>query len=62
MHAKSTLTELTVKVILSLTVVESLANIVFEYIGKRHNTPAWIAAMIAAGIAVILRATFKEKK
>lgn len=59
---KSELISIVIRVLLGLTVIESVANIVFEFVGKTHTTPVWIATMIGGGIAVCIRAYFNEQK
>lgn len=60
--SKSALILLITRVCLGIAVVECVANIAFEAIGKHHATPVWIATMIGGGLTVALRAFWNEKK
>lgn len=60
--SKSELTALTVKILLGLLVAEWALNWIFELCGKHHSTPVWLCTAITTALALILRATFKEKK
>lgn len=60
--SKSALIALVVRVLLGISVIEVIANIVFEVIGKAHHTPVWIATMVGGGMAVAMKAFWNEKK
>lgn len=60
--SKTELTVLIVKVLLGLLIIEVVAQIVFELIGRQHDTPVWLVSVIVGSLTLILRATYKEKK
>lgn len=60
--SRTALIGLITRVCLGISVIETLANIVFEFLGKQHHTPVWIATMIGGGLAVAMRAYWNEKQ
>lgn len=53
---------LIIRVVCGISAFEVITNAVFEWVGKHHNTPAWVATMVAGGIGIAMRAYWNEKK